>query len=76
MSFDNVTIRDRRDRPWAAYVGAGGIGAAHVRGAADIMGDVTVYNPHGCWCELGNTTGPGGVELIDVAVDCHHGSGL
>jgi hypothetical protein len=57
-------------------IGATGVGAAQGRGAADIMGDVTVYNPHGCWCDLGNTTGQGGIELIDVVVGCHHSASL
>jgi hypothetical protein len=76
IQFHNVTVRDRHARPWAAHIGATGVGAAQGRGAADIMGDVTVYNPNGCWCDWLLAAGQGGMELIDAVVGCHHSASL
>ena len=65
-----MTIRDAFDRPWATTAGRGS------HGAGDVMGDVAVHNPHGCWHTLGPATAtvPGtehdGVVRIDVRVDC------
>ena len=65
LSFNNVTIRDTFDRPWAATAGRGS------HGAGDIMGNIVVVNPNGCWHELGpETVGTDGAVLIDVRVDC------
>jgi hypothetical protein len=70
MSFRNVTVRDRFDRPWATYVGSGQRSSDNGVGSADIIGSVTVANPHGCRHELGNTTGKDGMQLIDLQVAC------
>jgi hypothetical protein len=65
-----VTIRDNFDRLQAKTAGVGS------HGDGDVMGDLAVHNPHGCWHTLGSATATvlgakhDGVVLFDVRVGC------
>jgi GH18 family chitinase len=62
----NVTVTDSRDRPWARFVGApsGGVG--------DLVGEVSVHNPHGCshYLPVAKGRSPPQEAVLDLTVNC------